>query len=485
QDVRWLDGLLAERGGALKPTIFASHYPLDPGITNWYVVLDKLRKIPTVAVLVGHGHKNAALDFEGLRGVMGRANIGTEDLAPGYNVVEIGAKAMTFTERTAGRTLPTWHTIELRKGGLPVIAAGRPAAGEGATRPASPPRPDFSVNDLYPQVRERWRFDAGWTIASSAAVSGDTVVFGDASGAVRALRVANGSIAWEFKTDDPIYSTPEAGGGRVVFGSTDARIYALDSRTGAPVWKIVTSGPVVACPRIVEGVVYIGAGDHVFRAIDLASGRLVWQAEGIEGFVETKPLVAEDRVVFGAWDGRLYAFDRATGQAVWTWRGKHESPFYSPAACWPVAGNGRVFVVAPDPWMTAIELGSGRELWGTDNWAVRESIGVSADGGRVYVRTTDGRIAAISTGADDAAPVWETDAGFEYDINSAMLIEKDGVVFYGTKNGLVLALDAATGAIKWKHRVGVTLVNTVTPLSGREVVVTDFDGHVTLLSSDK
>ncbi len=484
QDVRWLDGLLADRHEALKPTIFASHYPIDPSISNWYVVLDKLKAIPTAAVLVGHGHKNAPLDFEGLRGVMGRANIGTKDQAPGYNVVEIGTKAMTFAERTGGRTLTPWYTIELEKGGLPVVAAGRPAAGGGAGQ-APPPRPDFSVNQLYPQVRERWRFDSGWTIASSAAAAGESVVFADASGSVRALRVADGSVAWEFKTSDPIYSTPDVEGGRVVFGSTDAGIYALDARTGKRVWKIATSSPVVASPRIVDGTVFIGAGDHVFRAVDLASGRLVWQTEGIEGFVETKPLVAGSVVAFGAWDGRLHALDAATGRPLWSWTGERPSVFYSPAACWPVAGNGKVFIVAPDPWMTAIELVSGRGLWGTDNWAVRESIGVSADGGRVYVRTTDGVIAALSTAAGDAEAVWETNAGSGHDINSAQLVEKDGVVFYGTKDGLVLALDAATGAIKWKHRAGVTLINTVTPLSGREVVVTDFDGRVTLLSSDK
>ena len=82
QDVRWLEGLLAERGAAAKPTVFFSHYPLDPSIANWYVVLDKLKTVPTVAVLVGHGHKNQALDFEGLRGVMGRANVGTKDRPP-------------------------------------------------------------------------------------------------------------------------------------------------------------------------------------------------------------------------------------------------------------------------------------------------------------------------------------------------------------------------------------------------------------------
>jgi outer membrane protein assembly factor BamB len=491
QDVRWLDGLLADRASADKPLVFVSHYPIDPSISNWYVVLDKLKTVPTVAVLAGHGHKNQALDFEGLRGVMGRANVGTKDKASGYTIVEINGKAMTFAERTGGKTLAPWSRIELMKDGLPIVAVGRPQGrpgrpgGDAAANDGDPARPDFGINAEYPGVKERWRFDAGWTIASSAAVSGDTVVFGDASGSVRALRAADGSIAWEYKTDDPVYSTPDVSAGRIVFGCTNGTIYCLDARIGTVVWKVPAAGPVVACPRIVDGTVFIGSSDHVFRAIELATGRVLWSQDGVEGFVETKALVAGGLVVFGAWGGGLYALDAATGRPVWTWRGEKESPFYSPAACWPVAGNGKVFVVDPVPWMTAFELDTGRELWGTDNWAVRESLGVSADGRQVYVRTTDDVIAAISTEADDAEAVWETEAGVGRDINSAQLIEKDGVVFYGSKDGLLLALDAATGAIKWKHRVGVTLINTVTPLSAREVVTTDFDGRVTLVSSEK
>ncbi len=479
QDVRWLDGVLAEAGAAGKPTFFVTHYPLDGSVANGYVVLDRLKTVPTVAVLVGHGHRNQALDFEGLAGVMGRANVGTKDTSPGYTIVDIGAKAVTFAERTAGRTSPPWHRIELEKNGLPVVARGKPSTG------AAPARPDFGVNKLFPGVRERWRFDAGWTIASSAAIIGETVVFGDASGKVRALRVADGSIAWEFETDDPIFSTPAVSGGRVVFGSTNGGIYALDALKGSLVWKVQTGGPVVASPSVSGGVVYIGSSDRVFRAIDLVSGRSVWSYDGIDGFVETKPLVAGDVVVFGAWDGRLYALDAKTGKPVWTWTGERPSRYYSPAACWPVSAAGRVFIVAPGPWMTALDLASGQEIWGTDNLAVRESIGISADGRRVYVRTTENVIAAVGSDADSQETVWETDAGFGTDNNSAMLAERDGVVFYGTGNGLLLALDGATGAVKWKHRIGVALLNTVTPLNGRDVVVTDFDGRVTLVSSDK
>jgi outer membrane protein assembly factor BamB len=481
QDVRWLDGVLAEPGAARTPTFFVTHYPLDGSVANGYVVLDRLKTVPTVAVLAGHGHKNQPMDFEGLAGVMGRANIGTKESAPGYTIVEIGPKAVTFAERTGGRTWPPWHRIELEKGGLPIVTRGRTA---GQAQPA-PSRPDFGVNGQYPGVRERWRFDAGWTIASSAAVIGETVVFGDASGAIRALRATDGSIAWEHKTDDPVYSTPAVAGGRVVIGSTGGAILALDARTGELVWKVQTGGPVVASPSVADGVVYIGSSDHVFRAIGLNAGTAVWSFDGVEGFVETRALVAGGFVVFGAWDGRLYALDAKTGKLAWTWTGERPSRYYSPAACWPVAAEGRVFVVTPGPWMTALDLGSGREIWGTDNLAVRESIGLSADGRRVYVRTTENVIAAVAVDADSQESVWETDAGFGADTNSAMLVERDGVVFYGTKNGLLLALDAATGAVKWKHRVGGALINTVTPLSGRDVVVTDFDGRVTLVSSDR
>jgi len=135
--------------------------------------------------------------------------------------------------------------------------------------------------------------------------------------------------------------------------------------------------------------------------------------------------------------------------------------------------------------MTAIDLASGQELWGTDNLSVRESIGIAEDGRRVYVRTTDGLIAAVAPDADGQETLWEAEMGVAQDISSAQIVEKDGVVFYGTKNGLLLAFDAETGAIRWQHRVGAALLNTVTPISAREVAVTDFDGRVTLLVSDR
>jgi outer membrane protein assembly factor BamB len=79
--------------------------------------------------------------------------------------------------------------------------------------------------------------------------------------------------------------------------------------------------------------------------------------------------------------------------------------------------------------------------------------------------------------------LWATAADFGYDINSAMLVEKGGRLFYGTKNGLILALDAQHGTILWKHRVGPGAVHTVEAVSATSILAADFDGIVRRLTN--
>ena len=90
---------------------------------------------------------------------------------------------------------------------------------------------------------------------------------------------------------------------------------------------------------------------------------------------------------------------------------------------------------------------------------------------------------AFSTSADKPRNSGQTDPHYGYDINSAQIVEKDGVVFYGTKNGLVLALNSKTGDILWEHKIGNTIIHTLAPLSAHRVVATDFDGKTTLLEN--
>lgn len=75
EDLRWLDSALAAFPKKTQPLFFVTHYPLDPGIDNWYTVTERLKQCNTQVVLVGHGHANEVMNFEGLPAVMGRSNL--------------------------------------------------------------------------------------------------------------------------------------------------------------------------------------------------------------------------------------------------------------------------------------------------------------------------------------------------------------------------------------------------------------------------
>ena len=471
QDVRWLDSVLTALIDPGQPVVFVTHYPIDDEIANWYVVLDRLKKVNTQVVLVGHGHSNRAYSFEGIRGVMGRSNLRSRDSVGGYTIVEVRSDSILFAQRNPGvRTQSPWTAVPRR--------TGRPAK-----EAASANRPDFSVNEKYPNVRTRWQSATGYTIASTPAVSDGLAIVGNASGTIHAFDLATGKERWTFHTTGAVYSTPDVSGGIAVVPSTDGCIYALRVTDGTLVWKFKTPRPIVASPRCANGIVYLGSSDGVFRALSVERGTLIWEHRGIAGFVETRPLVSKGRVIFGAWDTHLYALDAKTGSSVWTWTGDRPGALLSPAACWPVASNGSVFIVAPDRQMTAIDEATGRQQWRTGIHQVRESIGLSEDGSRVYVRTMQDSVLALAADSTGPRMLWGTHVGFGYDINSAMLAEKEGRVFYGTKNGLVIALDASTGRVLWEHRIDVALLNTPVPVSANRVLVTDSDGRVTMLET--
>jgi outer membrane protein assembly factor BamB len=87
-------------------------------------------------------------------------------------------------------------------------------------------------------------------------------------------------------------------------------------------------------------------------------------------------------------------------------------------------------------------------------------------------------VVSINPDTDSLSEQWQTDCRFGYDINSAMISDLAGVVWYGTKNGMILALDSSTGRRCGRVRFGTTPINTITPVNRHEAVITTFDGVV-------
>lgn len=465
EDLRWFDSLIVSLPDSNQPIIFLTHYPLDESIDNWYEMLDRLKNVNTQVAIFGHGHTNTIYNFESIPGVMGRSNLRDKKEIGGFTIVEIKNDSIYFSERTPNIETKLWHQLPLQQRNYTAIVTKQI-------------RPDYSVNQKYPNVKSFWEFNSDYTIGSSAVVNNNSVFVGDASGYFYSLSLSDGFVNWKYKTGNAIYSTAAIRNDYVVFGSADSSIYCLNTNDGNLVWKFKTNAAVLGCPIIEDEIVYVGGSDRIFRAIDLKTGKLGWQFSDLNGFVETKPAFYDDKILFGAWDEHFYCLDARTGELIWKWKGDRKGTFYSPAACWPVVSDGIVFFAAPDRKLTAIDIETGDELWRTGKYKVRETVGLSEDGEKLFIRTMNDTILALPVSRKLENPLWISNCGFGYDISSAQIVEKDGVIFYATKNGMIYSLDSETGKILWQHKSTNGFVNTITPLADDKIITTDFDGKV-------
>jgi outer membrane protein assembly factor BamB/predicted phosphohydrolase len=469
EDLRWFDSLIVSLPNSNEPIIFITHYPINEEIANWYEMLDRLKNVNTQVVLFGHGHTNRIYDFESIAGVMGRSNLRDKDEVGGYTIAEVKNDSIYFSERTPNTETKLWHQLPFKQRNYEALVTEQI-------------RPDYSINQKYPNVKTEWEFNSGYTIGSSAVVKDNSVFVGDASGYFYSLSLTDGSVNWKYKTQNAIYSTPVVKCNYVVFGSADSSIYCLNSENGNLVWEYKTNAAVLGCPIIENNVVFIAGSDRIFRALDLESGKIVWEFKGLNGFVEAKPVFFDDKILFGAWDEHFYCLDSETGKLNWKWKGDHDGTFYSPAACWPVISDGIVFFAAPDRKLTAIDIEAGKELWRTGKYKVRETVGLSEDGQKLFIRTMNDTILALPVSDKLEEPLWITNCGFGYDISSSQIVENDGTLFYPTKNGMIYALDSESGKILWQHKSTNGLINTITALANNKLITTNFDGKVNLIT---
>ena len=462
----WLDSLLKATPKDM-PIIFANHYPLDNSLDNWYEATDRLKKHNIQYAICGHGHTNRAYNFEGIEATMGRSNLRAKDSIGGYNIVSMTKDSVFFQiKKPMQSVMPTWRKIALKS----FIDDGKKYD-----------KPDFTINQTYGNITQLWSYHSNANVVNTPAYSASKVIFGNSLGLVEALDRKTGKKIWTYNTKGAIYSSPVVEQNLVILGSGDGSIYALSEKTGKVVWAKETSNAVLGSPIINGKHVFIGGSDHTFRALDVKTGKEIWKFAEVEGTIVGTPLIYQNKIIFGSWGRHLYALGIKTGNLIWKWNNGNANRMFSPAMVTPVASNGIVFIAAPDRYLTAIDANNGTTLWRNKEATVRESIGLSADGTTIYGKTMQDEIVAYKAQSTDPGILWRYNVGFGYEHIPSMLIEKDGNVFFGTKNGVVYAIDPTKQSTTWAHKIDNSMINTVNVLDGKNLVVSTMDGKVVWL----
>jgi outer membrane protein assembly factor BamB len=209
-------------------------------------------------------------------------------------------------------------------------------------------------------------------VASSPAVSNDTVVASFASGEVVALKTDNGTQIW----DQPLSRTTRTNAlseirdvaGRPVIYKGDvfaishaAEMAAIDLRTGQPLWSIPVSG--ITTPWPAGDVVYAidDAGNVICASRE--SGQLYWMTDLDAPLpmkpkqkkpnkrladVWSSPVLVDNRLISVSDKGNAVAVDAKTGHI------QSRLKITDDAIVGPIAADGMVYVVTENAELIAI-----------------------------------------------------------------------------------------------------------------------------------
>jgi outer membrane protein assembly factor BamB len=219
--------------------------------------------------------------------------------------------------------------------------------------------------------------------------------------------------------------------------------------TGLPrlLWRQQVGGSVGSTPAVVGGSVFLTVWESLARpivtlvALEAATGAERWRAALGPGGADwlSSPAIANGMVVVSGADGFVHAFDAATGAERWRTRTVADG-YSSPAI---VAGT--IYVGGGDGDVYALDVASGAVRWRfpTDGF-LRSSPAVA--GGTVYVASTSFYAVDAATGAER----WRVAGAGGY---ASPAVAGD-TVFAAGNDGVLRALDRATGGLRWQVALG-------------------------------
>lgn len=222
-------------------------------------------------------------------------------------------------------------------------------------------------------------------------------------------------------------------------------------------------------PTVVDGVLYADSTDGKLAAFDASSGKTLWSksssTHGWFGWGDKKrkdamyaggPAVNGDLLAVGTLDGHVYGINAKDGSPRW------EAEVNSEVLASPVIVDNLVVVRTSDGRVYALDAASGERRWVYDQGTVpllslRGNGALRAANGVLFFGSDDGKLIALRQ--DNGTKLWEqrlasgegrTEIDRLSDADGAILL--DGSTLYGAAyHGNLMAVDGPSGRPLWSH----------------------------------
>ena len=328
---------------------------------------------------------------------------------------------------------------------------------------------------------------------------------------------------WHVQDLTGVSSTPAVVDGVVYVGDWKGTVHAFDAATGAERWATPLGQQVQSSVTIDGDAAYV-ANNRGLARLDRATGAVRWQATTTDhpiAITPASPVVVDGLVLLGVASGELMipretytfrgfvaAFDAATGAERWRTSVAPEGRSGAGVGVWSTVsvdpdlglafvGTGNTYEPPAGPLsdsIVALRYRTGEIAWSTqftypDVWSTGHTGGVDGDvgagpnlwriGDRPVVGAGDKRGVYHALDRATGERVWETPMtpgsvlggviGTAAHLDGQVLVASNvGRDDTNTPTGKaqVLALDDATGAIRWRHELDGAVYAPVTATPG-------------------
>ncbi len=436
EDLHWLDKTLAERCTSGKRVISFNHYPLQKDLDNYDDYINVLRKYPVIAHVNGHYHKfhkYVSENFGNINCMMVRS-LDFKNGNYGYTIMDISNDSITFHNKQLGKA--------------PVYVDGF-----AISMPDGKSEFNNTINSIA-------LYADSASIFTRLGFDKKNIYYGNSLGYAKAINKKSGKELWSISTGASLFARPVVAGKYVVIPSAAKELLWVNPKNGEIVQRNESEGAYVADGIYKDGALYIG-GYNKFEKWDAKTRKLIWKYDALNNYCQAAPVVDNGDVIFGAWDTYLYCLDAKTGALKWKWNNGSSRNQLGPGNVVPVVTPERIYIVAPDRYMTAIDRKTGETIWRNKEHKYRESLGRSEDGSRVYAKTMDGELVAVDATTAKFNKLWVVDMQLGYEHAPCIVAEKDGIVYAGSRRGLVVAVNPKTQTIINTFTLGKSETNGI------------------------
>ena len=328
----------------------------------------------------------------------------------------------------------------------------------------------------------------------SPAWEGSSVYAADRNGLVKALDADSGVEIWSVnlaeKTGFLSANIPAmlsggltVSGEHVYVGTERGTLIALNANDGEIAWTANAGGEVLSRPEVSDGLVLVHTGNGLLQAFDTASGEQRWSLNldtpslSVRG--ESAPAVAMGAAFVGGDNGRVSAVMLGQGQIIWQQRisqttGTTEISRLNDVDMTPVVADGRVYAIAYNGNLVAMDMRSGQILWKRDFGSVNELV---LDGESLYVVDQNDNIYGLR--AADGVTMWSQDKLLHRNLSAPELF--NGYLVVGDGEGYLHWLDTSNGQFVAQNKLNSSGILSRPSIAGDKLMVQARDGRLYLL----